>query len=68
MARWRSSRRRKGPLPTQPQFARAARTSLGEPIVIGRHHREREMTPGDTTADRLDALPAPFDWTDCAVH
>lgn len=38
-------------------------------IVMGRHiHRNREIKPGDTNADRLDALPTPFDWSDCAVH
>jgi predicted amidophosphoribosyltransferase len=38
-------------------------------VVIGRHiHRERDISPGDPTAGRLDALPSTFDWTTCAFN
>jgi predicted amidophosphoribosyltransferase len=40
-------------------------------VVIGRHiHRNFEPVQGsgETCGDILDALPAEFDWTTCAVH
>lgn len=57
------------------QSAAYALTAAGAPkvalVVIGRHVR-RDFEPvkdsGETCGDLLDALPAEFDWTTCAVH
>lgn len=46
----------------------AGATHIGM-IVIGRHfHRDWELSGGETSGERFDALPKTFDWETCAVH
>lgn len=48
---------------------RAAGAQTVALIVIGRHVRpEWEISPGEHSGDRLEALPKIFDWSVCAVH
>lgn len=45
----------------------AGATSVGL-VVIGRHVQTDWKLGSETNADRLAALPRPFDWDVCAVH